>query len=350
MENKNFITRLKRLRNRGVSGLAWGGEAAPTTYSHKEVNLDLNDTDLIGEDGKKFIPMKQSIHIRELHQSKSIIELENGKNFHYQYSDLALKAWNRTADKELIYRIEDSEIIPNWNDNDVCIKTGLEASIDELKTYVAAFAELPRLVLNNCKASCSKMQLQILDELYHTHSRFMKFHLLNHTDALLRVHPSYRDGCAKYTKISNALYELGKEITLKDNPFCRWIKSFSSVAELWFCIEIQCCFNTLQAEGILSTEQKESLPKEAENNRNMFQILERPGTLKLLYPEGIPEVSLSPYLALLVTADRLAQQNIFYVKSKRKPKSAYSNFISAYRSYTNHRRKSANLIRLSDVT
>jgi hypothetical protein len=308
-----------------------------------------SDTELIGDGGKKITPMKQSIHVRELHQSQNIIEYQNSRKFNYWCSDLALEAWNKTASKELIYRIEAQELIPNWNDSEISLKTGLEGSIDELKMYVNAFAELPRLVLNNCKAFCSKPQLQILDELYQDHSCFMEFHLLNHTDALLRVHPSNRDGCAKYTQISNTFYELGKELRLKNNPFCQWIKSFSSIAELWFCIEIQCCFNTLKAEGILSIGAKESLPKEAENDRKMFQILEKPGTLKLLYPEGISEVSMSPYLALLVTADQLAQQNIFYVKSKRKPKSAYSNFINAYRGYTNYRRKSGGLLRLSDV-
>jgi hypothetical protein len=310
----------------------------------------LNDTDLIDDGGRKITSMKQSIHLRELwRQSECILEFQNSKKIHYPYSDLALEAWNKTANKELIYRIEDRELLPYWNDSKISLKTGLEASIEELKMYVKAFAELPRLVLNNCQASCSEGQLQILDELYQEHSRFMEFHLLNHTDALLRVHPFYRDGCAKYTKISNALYELGKEITLKNNSFCQWIKSFSSIAEFWFCIEIEFCFNTLKTEGILPGGTEESIQKEAVNDRNMFQILEKPGTLKLIYPEGIREVVMSPYLALLVTADRLAQQNIFYVKGKRKPKSAYSNFISAYRSYTNHRRKSTKLVRLSNV-
>ena len=77
----------------------------------------------------------------------------------------------------------------------------------------------------------------------------------------------------------------------------------------------------------------------------MIKILEKPGTSKLIYPKDVPEASLSPYHAVLYTADKLAQQNVYYVKRKRNP-SAYQKFLRCFKKHSNHVRKSSNLVRV----
>src|SRR3569832_345503 len=103
------------------------------------------------------------------------------------YSEIALEAWNKTADKTLIYKPEDGTLSPNWSNAEVREKTGLDASVEETKMYVKALAELPKLILHDCGIACSKEVLRVLDEEYADLSKFMEFHLLRHGDAILTM-------------------------------------------------------------------------------------------------------------------------------------------------------------------
>lgn len=264
------------------------------------------------------------------------------------YSDIALEAWNRTADKALIYKPEDGSLSPSWSNAEVHQKTGLNASIEETKMYVKALAELPRLILHDCGIGCSKTVLSILDEEYSDLSKLMEFHLLRHGDAILRINSNALESLSTRADVSNSIEELIKDIWQRKEVFCQWVKSFS-ISELWFCCEIETCFEGLKGRGFLPREipngKQETKVEAAEKERGMLKILENPGSLKIVYPENAHELFLNPYHALIYSADKLAQQNVFYAKKRRKV-SPYQRFLQSFRKHTNYVRKSEKLTRL----
>jgi hypothetical protein len=287
--------------------------------------------------------LKRSIHTVELFREAdflggtAITKLPN-------CSELALEAWNKTADKGLIYSPSNDTLTPNWNDDEIRKETGLDASIKETKMYIKALAELPRLILHDCGIGCSKEVLQILDDNYSTLSKYMEFLFLRNTDAILTMNSRDLEAHTTRADTSKAFEELSKDIWRRKEDFCQWAKSFS-ISELWFCGEIETCFVALQGMELLPGGKQESKEESTKKDRNMIKILEKPGTSKLIYPKDVPEASLSPYHAVLYTADKLAQQNVYYVKRKRNP-SAYQKFLRCFKKHSNHVRKSSNLVRV----
>ncbi len=260
------------------------------------------------------------------------------------YSELALKAWNLTADKGLIYSPSNDTLTPNWNDDGIRKETGLDASIEETKMYIKALAELPRLILHDCGIGCSKEVLQILDDEYSTLSKYMEFLFLRNTDAILTMNSSDLEAHTTRADTSKAFEELSKDIWRRKEDFCQWAKIFS-ISELWFCGEIETCFEGLQKRELLPGGQQETKEESTKRDRNMIKILKQPGTSKLIYPKDAPEVSLSPYHAVLYTADKLAQQNVFYVNRQRNP-SAYQKFLRCFSKHSNYIRKSSDQVRV----
>lgn len=286
--------------------------------------------------------MKRSIHTLELFRE---VDFLGGTAISKlpTYSELALEGWNRTADKGLIYRPSSDTLTPNWNDDGIRKETGLDASIEETKMYIRALAELPRLILHDCGIGCSKEVLQVLDDEYSILSKYMEFHLLRNTDAILTMNSRVLESHATRADTSNAFEELSKDIWRRKEYFCQWVKAFS-ISELWFCGEIETCFEGLRGMKLLPGRQQETKEESTKKDRNMIKILENPGTSKLIYPKDAPEVSLSPYHAVLYTADKLAQQNIYYVKRERNP-SAYQKFLRCFKKHSNYVRKSSDLVR-----
>jgi hypothetical protein len=260
------------------------------------------------------------------------------------YSDLALEAWDKTADKGLIYSPSNDTLIPNWEGAEIREKTGLDASVEETKMYIKALAELPRLILHDCGIACSKEVIQVLDEEYSDLSKLMEFHFLRHGDAILAMKSQNFASLSSRADTSNSLEELGKDIWKRKEHFCQWTKAFS-VSELWFCCEIETCFEGLREMGLLPGGKGETKAVAADKERDMIKILEKPETLRLIYPENAQVISLSPYHALLFTADKIAQQNVFYVKKKRNP-TPYQQFIRNFRKHTNYVRKTKELARV----
>ena len=286
--------------------------------------------------------MKRSIHTLQLFQEDflggaAITKLPT-------YSELALKAWNSTADKGLIYNPLFDTLTPNWNDGGVRKETGLDASIEETKMYIRALAELPRLILHDCGIGCSKEILEVLDDNYEILSRHMEFLFLRNTDTILTMSSRDLETHTTRADTSNAFEELSKDIWRRKEDFCQWAKAFS-ISELWFCGEIETCFVGLQGMGLLPGGKQETKEESTKKDRNMIEVLKKPGTSKLIYPKDVPEVSLSPYHAVLYTADKLAQQNIFYIKSQRKP-SAYKKFLQCFLKHSNYLRKNSHRIRV----
>ncbi|HEY9673823.1 MAG TPA: hypothetical protein V6D11_20450 [Waterburya sp.] len=287
--------------------------------------------------------MKRSIHTLELFREAdflggtAITKLPT-------YSESALEAWNRTADKGLIYNPSNDTLTPNWNDDGIRKETGLDASIEETKMYIKALSELPRLILHDCGIGCSKEVLQILDDDYSTLSKYMEFLFFNNTDAIVKMNSSALKTHTTRADTSNAFEGLSKDIWRRKEDFCQWAKAFS-ISELWFCGEIETCFVGLQKMELLPGGQQETKEVSTKEDRNMIEILKKPGTSKLIYPKHAPEVSLSPYHAVLYTADKLAQQNVFYVKSQRNP-SAYKKFLQCFLKHSNYLRKNNDRVRV----
>lgn len=275
----------------------------------------------------------KSIHTRHLFYTISIsIGCRKGESIS-PCSELAIQAWEQTASKALFYYPKEDIFLPNWDDQGIVSKTGLTSGIEEMKMYIQTISELPRLILSDCGIGCTEEVDKELYEEYLDFRQWMEFLLLHNSDALFEMSSICREYYGIKAEVWSSLYRLIQDIWIKKDSFCQWVKAFSP-SQLWFCCLIQFCFNNLQLKQILPGLDFESIPESNKKDRTMVRMMQSPGDFHIDMPEEICKGLVSPYIALMGTADRLAQKNIFYVKAKRTP-SPYQQFTKAFLKHSN---------------
>jgi hypothetical protein len=281
----------------------------------------------------------KSIHTRHLFHKASILIGSHKGEAIPPCSEIANQAWEQTASKALFYYPQKDIFLPNWDNQGIVSKTGLNTGIEEMKMYVQTIPELPRLVLSDCGIGCTEKVDKELYVEYLDFRQWMEFFLLHNSDALLEMSSICREYYGIKAEVWSSLYRLIQDIWSKNHSFCQWAKAFSP-SQLWFCCLIEFCFNNLQNQQILPGREFESIPEYNEEDRAMVRKMQSPkdGNFHIDMPEQISKGLVSPYIALLLTADRLAQENIFYAKAKRKP-SPYQQFTKAFLKSSNFTRK-----------
>lgn len=281
----------------------------------------------------------KSIHTRHLFHKVGnalIVGCRKGESIP-SCSELAIQAWEETADKALFYHPQEDIFLPNWDDQGIVSKTGLTARIEEMRMYVQTIPELPRLILSDWGMGCTKEVNEALYAEYLGFSQWMEFLLLHNPDALFQMNFICREYYGPQAEVWSTLYRLILDIWNQKHYFCQWVKAFSP-SQLWFCCLIQFCFDNLQLKQVLPGYDFESIPESNKKDRTMVKKMQSPEDFNIDMPEEICKGLVSPYTALMGTANRLAAKNIFYIKAKRKP-SPYQQFAKAFLKSSNFIRK-----------
>lgn len=281
----------------------------------------------------------KSIHTRHLFHgagSALIVGCRKGESIP-SCSELAIQAWAETASKALFYHPQEDIFSPNWDDQGIVSRTGLTARIEEMRMYVQSIPELPRLILSDCGMVCAKEVDEALYAEYLGFSQWMEFLLLHNPDALLQMNFICREYYGLQAEVWSTLYRLILDIWSQKKSFCQWARAFSP-SQLWFCCLIEFCFENLKLKRVLPGGDFESIPESNVKDRAMVKRMQSPGDFHIDMPQEISRGLVSPYTAVGGTADRLARENIFYIKAKRKP-SPYQQFLKAFLKSSNFIRK-----------